>query len=70
MVLRTFQFIDGHCVAVDVEDGKITVVATLDDGDACYCMSSSEPQEVVRVDGPESAIDFVDQLASSHGLGG
>ncbi|NLS04319.1 hypothetical protein HGP14_13235 [Rhizobium sp. P32RR-XVIII] len=70
MALRTFQFIAGYWVAVDVEDGIITVVATLDEGDACYCMSSSEPEEVLRVNGPESARDFVDQLASSHGLGG
>ncbi|PZU82824.1 MAG: hypothetical protein DI528_18505 [Shinella sp.] len=70
MALRTFQFINGYWVAVDVEDGIITVVATLDEGDSYYCISSSEPEEVLRVNGPESVRDFVDQLASSRGLGG
>lgn len=27
MALRTFQFIDGHWVAVDIEDGIVTIIA-------------------------------------------
>jgi hypothetical protein len=70
MALRSFQYIDGQWFAVDIEDGVITVVAQLPDGDVCCCMSSSEPEEVVIVDGPETARDFLDQVSSSHGLDG
>ncbi|MGO8026594.1 hypothetical protein [Rhizobium leguminosarum] len=48
----------------------MTIVTVLDDGDFCCCISASEPDEVIIVDGPEAASDFIDQLGSSHGLGG
>lgn len=70
MALRSLEYIDGQWLVVDFEDGVITVVAQLENGDVCCCMSSSEPEEVVIVDGPETARDFQDQLSSSHGLGG
>jgi len=70
VVLRSLEFVDGRWVVVDVEDGIMTIVAEAHDGELCFFISASEPNEVYVADDPVATSDLVAQVGSGYGSSG